>query len=157
MLGLVVGSPEAGLGPVHIHPVRHTDFSLKALVGFFIPQGMLNLVLISRPGCLSRLAGSALRTCVPHGLHAHKVFNPAGDGRYRTVLVNCAAFSTRPAFCPAGDAACNLQTLRGTCLRTHKVFNPAGDGAETVLVNCAATRPSGFLSRRGRRIQPASC
>jgi hypothetical protein len=80
MLGLVVGSPEAELGPVHIHPVRHTDFPLKALIGFFVPQGMLNLVLVSRPGCLSRLAGSALRTCVPHGLHAHKVFNPAGDG-----------------------------------------------------------------------------
>jgi hypothetical protein len=45
MLGLVVGSPEAGLGPAHIHPVRHTDFSLKALVGFFIPQGMLDLVV----------------------------------------------------------------------------------------------------------------
>ncbi|KAH8644013.1 hypothetical protein IG631_01477 [Alternaria alternata] len=47
MLGLVVSSPEAGLGPAHIHPVRHTDFSLKALIGFFIPQGMLGLVFSS--------------------------------------------------------------------------------------------------------------
>jgi hypothetical protein len=47
MLGLVISSPEARLGPVHIHPVRHTNFSLKALVRFFIPQGMLDLVVSS--------------------------------------------------------------------------------------------------------------